>query len=128
MTAEKITKVNGKMMVPDNPMIPYIHGDGIGPEIWQAAQKVFDAAVQKAYQGARRVSWQSLLAGEVAFKETGQWLPDDTLRVLKEDLVAIKGPLTTPIGEGHRSINVTLRQKLDLYACFRPVNYYEGTP
>lgn len=128
MTAEKITKVNGKMMVPDNPIIPYIQGDGIGPEIWQAAQKVFDAAVQKAYQGARRVSWQSLLAGEVAFKETGQWLPDDTLRVLKEDLVAIKGPLTTPIGEGHRSINVTLRQKLDLYACFRPVNYYEGTP
>lgn len=128
MSAEKITMNHGKIQTPDQPVIPFIQGDGIGPEIWRAAQQVFDAAVKRAYHGTKQVHWEPLLAGEVAFQQTGQWLPDETLATLREDLVAIKGPLTTPIGEGHRSINVTLRQKLDLYACFRPVTYYEGTP
>lgn len=128
MTEEKVTMQNGQLQVPNNPVIPFIKGDGIGPEIWQAAQTVFDAAVQKAYDGQKRVKWLPLLAGEKAYQKTGQWLPDKTLSTLREDLVGIKGPLTTPIGVGHRSINVTLRQKLDLYACFRPVTYYPGTP
>ncbi|GAX05681.1 isocitrate dehydrogenase [Secundilactobacillus pentosiphilus] len=128
MTEEKVTMQNGQLQVPNNPVIPFIKGDGIGPEIWQAAQTVFDAAIQKAYDGQKQVKWLPLLAGEKAYQETGQWLPDKTLSTLREDLVGIKGPLTTPIGVGHRSINVTLRQKLDLYACFRPVTYYPGTP
>ena len=126
--SEKITMTDGKLTVPDNPQIPFISGDGIGPEIWAAAKEVFDAAIKKAYAGQKAVDWIPLLAGQTAFDQTGQWLPDETLETLKENLVAIKGPLTTPVGKGHRSINVTLRQKLDLYACFRPVKYYEGTP
>lgn len=126
--SEKITMTDGKLTVPNNPQIPFISGDGIGPEIWAAAKEVFDAAVKKAYAGQKAVDWIPLLAGQTAFDQTGQWLPDETLETLKENLVAIKGPLTTPVGKGHRSINVTLRQKLDLYACFRPVKYYEGTP
>ncbi|TLQ15795.1 NADP-dependent isocitrate dehydrogenase [Lentilactobacillus parafarraginis] len=128
MTEQKITMANGHLKVPDNPTIPFIQGDGIGPEIWKAAKIVFDAAVSKAYDGRRQINWLPLLAGEAAFQKTGQWLPDETLQSLKDYLVGIKGPLTTPIGVGHRSINVTLRQKLDLYACFRPVTYYPGTP
>lgn len=128
MQTEKI-EINGDQIVtPDHPIIPFIQGDGIGPEIWQAAQTVFDAAVESAYHGARKVEWLPLLAGEVAYKQTGEWLPEDTLAKLDQYLVGIKGPLTTPIGEGHRSINVTLRQKLDLYACFRPVTYFDGAP
>ncbi|WP_125770578.1 NADP-dependent isocitrate dehydrogenase [Companilactobacillus furfuricola] len=128
MTAEKITMQDHQLNTPKEPIIPFIAGDGIGPEIWEAAQSVFDEAVKKACKGKRKVSWQPLLAGETAFKQTGEWLPQETLDTLKANLVAIKGPLTTPIGKGHRSINVTLRQKLDLYACFRPVKYYEGSP
>ena len=128
MQTEKI-EINGDQIVtPDHPIIPFIQGDGIGPEIWQAAQTVFDAAVEFAYHGTRKVEWLPLLAGEVAYKQTGEWLPEDTLAKLDQYLVGIKGPLTTPIGEGHRSINVTLRQKLDLYACFRPVTYFDGAP
>lgn len=128
MTEEKVTMSNGQLQVPNNPTILFIEGDGIGPEIWKAAKTVFDAAVKKAYDGQKQVNWLPLLAGETAYKKTGQWLPDKTLATLREYLVGIKGPLTTPIGIGHRSINVTLRQKLDLYACFRPVTYYPGTP
>lgn len=128
MAAEKITKQNGKLQVPDNPIIPFIAGDGIGPEIWAAAKDVFDSAVQKAYHGKKKVEWKQLLAGEAAFDKTGEWLPQETVDTLIDNLVAIKGPLTTPIGKGHRSINVTLRQKLDLYACYRPVKYFDGSP
>ncbi|AKP68431.1 NADP-dependent isocitrate dehydrogenase [Companilactobacillus ginsenosidimutans] len=119
---------NGKLVTPDEPTIPFIAGDGIGPEIWSAAKVVFDAAVKQAYNGNKKVDWKPLLAGEVAYKKTGEWLPQETLDTLVDNLVAIKGPLTTPIGKGHRSINVTLRQKLDLYACFRPVKYFKGVP
>lgn len=125
---EKIVFENGKLVVSNFPIIPFIEGDGIGPEIWQAAKEVFDAAVQKAYQGKRKVVWQEVLAGEKAFNETGSWLPDETLDTIKTHLIAIKGPLTTPIGEGFRSLNVTLRQELDLYICYRPVRYFEGVP
>ncbi|WP_390406428.1 NADP-dependent isocitrate dehydrogenase [Lacticaseibacillus jixiensis] len=123
-----ISMHNGRLQTPAQPQIPYIQGDGIGPEIWQAAHKVFDAAVAKAYGDARQVDWLPLAAGEAAFADSGEWLPKATVDVLKSHLVAIKGPLTTPVGKGHRSINVTLRQTLDLYACFRPVQYYQGTP
>lgn len=125
---EKVVFENGKLVVSNFPIIPFIEGDGIGPEIWQAAKMVFDAAVQKAYQGKRKVIWQEVLAGEKAFNETGNWLPDETLDRIKTHLIAIKGPLTTPIGEGFRSLNVTLRQELDLYICYRPVRYFEGVP
>ncbi|MBM7687961.1 isocitrate dehydrogenase (NADP(+)) [Enterococcus ureilyticus] len=125
---EKIVFENGKLVVSNFPIIPFIEGDGIGPEIWQAAKEVFDAAVQKAYQGKRKVVWQEVLAGEKAFNETGSWLPNETLDTIKTHLIAIKGPLTTPIGEGFRSLNVTLRQELDLYICYRPVRYFEGVP
>lgn len=125
---EKVFFENGKLVVSNFPIIPFIEGDGIGPEIWQAAKEVFDAAVQKAYQGKRKVVWQEVLAGEKAFNETGSWLPDETLDTIKTHLIAIKGPLTTPIGEGFRSLNVTLRQELDLYICYRPVRYFEGVP
>jgi isocitrate dehydrogenase len=114
--------------VPDDPVIPFIEGDGIGPDIWAAAVRVFDAAVEKAYQGKRRVEWKEVLAGEKAYNETGSWLPDETVAAFAHYLVGIKGPLTTPIGGGIRSLNVALRQILDLYACVRPVRWYDGVP
>ena len=127
---EKITVKDGKLNVPDNPIIPFIEGDGTGPDIWRAARMVFDAAVEKAYDGKRKVVWFEIYAGEKANKVYGRevWLPDDTLEAIKEHIIAIKGPLTTPVGGGIRSLNVTLRQVLDLYACVRPVKYYEGVP
>uniref|UniRef100_A0A7V6A440 Isocitrate dehydrogenase [NADP] n=1 Tax=Desulfobacca acetoxidans TaxID=60893 RepID=A0A7V6A440_9BACT len=118
----------GKINVPENPTILYIEGDGTGPDIWRATRPVLDAAVAKAYGGGRRIDWQEVLAGEKAFKETGNYLPEESLAALREYRVALKGPLTTPIGGGIRSLNVTLRQVLDLYACIRPVRYYEGVP
>lgn len=119
---------NGQWVVPDTPILPYIEGDGTGPDIWRASRRVFDAAVLRAYGGRRRVEWREVLAGEKAFKHTGSWLPEDTLAVLKTHRIAIKGPLTTPVGGGIRSLNVALRQLLDLYACIRPVRYFEGVP
>jgi len=116
------------IQVPFEPIIPFIEGDGTGPDIWAAAVRVFDAAVHKAYKGARRVHWKEVLAGEKAFKMSGDWLPQETLDVISSHLVAIKGPLTTPVGGGIRSLNVALRQKLDLYACVRPVRWYTGVP
>ena len=127
MTAEKITiNVDGSISVPDQPVIPYIEGDGIGPDIWAASRKVIDAALQKCYGGSRKIAWLEVLAGEKAREQTGEWLPQATLDAIRENVVAIKGPLTTPVGEGIRSLNVTLRQVLDLYACVRPVRYYKG--
>ncbi|MFN8244493.1 MAG: NADP-dependent isocitrate dehydrogenase [Ferruginibacter sp.] len=127
--AEKITMgANGKLTVPANPVIPFIEGDGIGPEIWRVAQKVFDTAVAKAYGGERKIEWKEMLAGEKAFKLTGEWLPAETLLTAKEYIVSIKGPLTTPIGGGIRSLNVAMRQDLDLYACVRPVKWFKGVP
>lgn len=128
IVGEKVYFENGKLKVPDFPVIPFIEGDGIGPEIWQASKQVFEAAVKKAYGEKRGIIWKELLAGEKAFNETGSWLPDDTLATIKSHLLAIKGPLTTPIGGGFRSLNVTLRQELDLYICYRPVRYFEGVP
>ena len=125
---EKITLNKGKLSVPNNPIIPFIEGDGTGVDIWPASKKVFDAAVQKAYNGAKKIEWLEVLAGEKAFNKTGEWLPMKTLNVFKEYLVGIKGPLTTPVGGGIRSLNVALRQELDLYACLRPVRWFEGTP
>lgn len=119
---------NGHLNVPDHPVIPFIEGDGTGADIWRASQPVFDAAVQKAYAGKRQITWKEVLAGEKAFKQTGHWLPDDTLTAFKQYLVGIKGPLTTPIGGGIRSLNVALRQILDLYVCLRPVRWFEGVP
>lgn len=128
MSGTKITIANGKIQVPNNPVIPFIEGDGIGPDIWAASERVLDAAVEKAYGGERKIHWKEVLAGEKAFAQTGEWLPNETLDVINEFLVAIKGPLTTPVGGGIRSLNVALRQKLDLYACVRPVQYFEGVP
>lgn len=128
MVPEKIRIVDGKLSVPDNPVIPFIEGDGTGPDIWKASVRVFDAAVQKAYNGRKKVSWKELLAGEKAFQLSGNWLPDETLEGFREYLVGIKGPLTTPVGEGMRSLNVALRQLLDLYTCYRPVRYFNGVP
>lgn len=128
MSGSKITIENGKLHVPDNPVIPFIEGDGTGPDIWAASVRVFDAAVQKAYGGKRKISWLEVLAGEKAFDKTGDWLPQQTLDLIDEYKVAIKGPLTTPVGGGIRSLNVALRQKLDLYACVRPVRWYSGVP
>ncbi|WP_086444679.1 NADP-dependent isocitrate dehydrogenase [Candidatus Enterococcus lemimoniae] len=128
INGEKVVLAEGKLVVPDFPIIPFIEGDGIGPEIWQAAKNVFDVAVNKAYQGTRKVIWQEVLAGEKAFNKTGSWLPDETLETINSHLVGIKGPLTTPIGGGIRSLNVALRQELDLYICYRPVRYFEGVP
>ncbi len=128
MSGTKITFDNGKLNVPDNPIICFIEGDGTGPDIWKASQAVMDAAVTKAYGGKKKIAWREVLAGEKAFNKTGKWLPDETLKDLEEYLVGIKGPLTTPVGGGIRSLNVTLRQVLDLFACVRPVKYYEGTP
>lgn len=126
MTAEKIKIENGKLIVPNNPILPFIEGDGIGPDIWKAAVRVFDAAVEKSYAGERKIKWLEVLAGEKAFNKTGSWLPQETLDTFKEYLVGIKGPLTTPIGGGIRSLNVALRQELDLYVCQRPVRYFKG--
>lgn len=124
--SEKITLENGRLSVPNHPVIPFIEGDGIGQDIWKNARAVFDAAVAKAYHGQKTIQWLEVLAGQKAHKTTGQWLPDDTLEATKEYLVAIKGPLETPVGGGIRSLNVTLRQELDLYACVRPVRYFQG--
>lgn len=127
--AEKITmNSNGKLTVPDQPIVPFIEGDGIGPEIWQVAQKVFDTAVEKAYNGTRKIEWKEILAGEKAFKQTGEWMPAETLQSAKDYIVSIKGPLTTPIGGGIRSLNVAMRQDLDLFACVRPVKWFKGVP
>jgi isocitrate dehydrogenase len=119
-------KADGVLNVPATPVIPFIEGDGIGPDIWAAARKVLDAAVARSYGGARKIEWLEILAGEKAFRATGEWLPQETIDALRKYVVSIKGPLTTPVGEGMRSLNVTLRQVLDLYACVRPVRYYEG--
>jgi len=116
------------LSVPENPIIPFIEGDGTGPDIWRASVRVFDAAVNKAYKGKKKIEWKEVLAGEKAFNKTGNWLPADTLSDFKEYLVGIKGPLTTPVGEGMRSLNVALRQELDLYTCYRPVRYFNGVP
>lgn len=124
--SEKITLENGRLSVPNHPVIPFIEGDGIGQDIWKNARAVFDAAVAKAYHGQKTIQWLEVFAGQKAHKTTGQWLPDDTLEAIKEYLVAIKGPLETPVGGGIRSLNVTLRQELDLYACVRPVRYFQG--
>jgi len=126
--AGAITYQDGRWVVPEEPVIPFIEGDGTGPDIWRAARRVFDAAVQHTSTGKRKISWREVLAGEKAFKETGNWLPDATLDVIREHRVAIKGPLTTPVGGGIRSLNVTLRQLLDLYACIRPVRWFQGVP
>ncbi len=128
MSGSKITIANGKLNVPNDPIIPFIEGDGIGPDIWAAAVRVLDAAVEKAYNGERKIHWKEVYTGQKAFDKTGEWLPQETLDTIKEYLVAIKGPLTTPIGGGIRSLNVALRQKLDLFACVRPVRYFEGVP
>ena len=126
--ADKILFEKGRLQVPNSPIIPYIQGDGIGGDIWKNAQLVFDKAVEKAYGGRRKVVWKEVLAGKKAADQTGDWLPDETLATIKDCLVAIKGPLETPIGEGIRSLNVALRQELDLYACLRPVRYFKGVP
>jgi isocitrate dehydrogenase len=128
MDGEKITINNGILNVPDRPVIPFIIGDGTGPDIWNASVRVFDAAVEKAYKGKRKIIWKEVLAGEKAFSQTGNWLPDETLDAIREYIVAIKGPLTTPVGGGIRSLNVALRQILDLYVCLRPVKYFKGVP
>ena len=125
---KKITLKNGQLNVPDNPVIPYIEGDGIGPDVWLASQRVMDAAVKKAYGGKKEIKWLEVYAGEKANKLTGSWLPDETVDTCREFLVAIKGPLTTPIGGGIRSLNVALRQVLDLYVCLRPVRWFKGVP
>ncbi|SHG72759.1 isocitrate dehydrogenase (NADP) [Thermosyntropha lipolytica DSM 11003] len=128
MQGEKITVNNGVLNVPDYPIIPFIEGDGTGPDIWAAASRVFDAAVEKAYGGKKKIVWKEVLAGEKAFNTTGEWLPQETLEIIKEYIIAIKGPLTTPVGGGIRSLNVALRQELDLYVCLRPVRYFKGVP
>ncbi|GGG29754.1 isocitrate dehydrogenase [NADP] [Lysinibacillus alkalisoli] len=124
----KIVVENGVLNVPNNPVIPFIEGDGIGPDIWAAASRVIDAAVEKAYNGEKKIEWLEVLAGQKAFDKTGEWLPQDTLDKINEYLIAIKGPLTTPIGGGIRSLNVALRQQLDLYVCLRPVRHFDGVP
>jgi isocitrate dehydrogenase len=128
MNEQKISIENGTLKVPDNPVIPFIEGDGTGRDIWAASVKVFDAAVSKAYSGKRSIQWKEVLAGEKAFNATGDWLPEATLDAFREYLVGIKGPLTTPVGGGIRSLNVALRQILDLYVCLRPVRYFKGVP
>ena len=128
MSGTKIDYRDGRWVVPENPIIPFIEGDGTGPDIWRASRRVFDAAVQRTSGGRRQVEWREVLAGEKAFKATGNWLPDETLDVIRAHRVAIKGPLTTPVGGGIRSLNVALRQLLDLYACVRPVRWFKGVP
>jgi len=127
-SGQPIRMTDGKLQVPDNPILPFIEGDGTGPDIWRASQRVFDAAVDKAYGGKRKIAWLEVLAGEKAFNQTNNWLPDETVEAFKTYLVGIKGPLTTPIGGGIRSLNVALRQLLDLYVCLRPVRYFAGVP
>ena len=124
----RIAYDDGRWIVPDRPVIPFIEGDGTGPDIWRASRRVFDAAVDRASRGQRQVVWKEVLAGEKSFKQSGNWLPEETLAVIREHRVAIKGPLTTPVGGGIRSLNVTLRQLLDLYACIRPVRWFRGVP
>ena len=126
--ATPITMGPDGLQVPDDPIIPFIEGDGIGPDIWRAAQRVFDTAVERAYDGTRSVAWTEVLAGQKAFDQTGQWLPEETIEMFRSHLVGIKGPLTTPVGGGIRSLNVALRQILDLYVCIRPVRWYRGVP
>jgi isocitrate dehydrogenase len=129
MAGERIQySENGTLVVPDHPIIPYIEGDGVGPDIWRAAVRVFDAAVEKSFGGRRGVHWLEIYAGEKAFRQSGEWAPEETIEAIREHKVGIKGPLTTPVGGGIRSINVLLRQRLDLYACIRPVKYLSGTP
>ncbi|HCY0926434.1 TPA: NADP-dependent isocitrate dehydrogenase [Staphylococcus aureus] len=128
MTAEKITQGTEGLNVHNEPIIPFIIGDGIGPDIWKAASRVIDAAVEKAYNGEKRIEWKEVLAGQKAFDTTGEWLPQETLDTIKEYLIAVKGPLTTPIGGGIRSLNVALRQELDLFTCLRPVRWFKGVP
>ncbi len=125
---QEIKEEGGKLKIPDNPIIPFIEGDGTGPDIWRASQRVLDAGIDKAYGGKKAIAWFQVMAGETSFNETGEWLPEDTLKAIEHYKVAIKGPLTTPVGGGIRSLNVTLRQKLDLYACVRPVRYFQGVP
>src|SRR6202522_4483093 len=124
----KISIQAGKLNVPENPILPFIRGDGTGPDIWAASERVFDAAVEKAYGGTRKISWFEVFAGEAAKNKFDNWLPDDTVEAFKEYLVGIKGPLTTPVGGGIRSLNVALRQMLDLYVCLRPVQWFAGVP
>jgi isocitrate dehydrogenase len=127
--AEKISMgANGVLQVPNHPIIPFIQGDGIGPDIWSASVRVFDAAVAKAYNGEKKIEWKEVVAGERAFNETGSWMPDETMQAFKDYLISIKGPLTTPVGGGIRSLNVALRQELDLFVCLRPVKYFTGVP
>ncbi|GGA36851.1 NADP-dependent isocitrate dehydrogenase [Psychrobacillus lasiicapitis] len=128
MTTGKITVENGVLNVPNTAIIPFIEGDGTGPDIWASASRVLEAAVEKAYNGEKKIEWKEVLAGQKAFDQTGEWLPQETLDVINEYLIAIKGPLTTPIGGGIRSLNVALRQELDLYTCLRPVRYFTGVP
>jgi isocitrate dehydrogenase len=128
MSDQKISISKGKLVVPENPTIPYIEGDGTGVDIWPASKHVFDAAVEKAYKGKRKITWKEVLAGEKSFKKVNNWLPEETLDTFREYLVGIKGPLTTPVGGGIRSLNVALRQELDLYACVRPVRWFKGVP
>jgi isocitrate dehydrogenase len=125
---EKITMQNGKLNVPDQPIVPFIEGDGIGPDIWRASKRMMDAAVEKAYGGKRRIQWMEVYAGEKAFNNFNTWLPEETIRAFREFIVGIKGPLTTPVGGGIRSLNVALRKELDLYACVRPVRWFQGLP
>ncbi len=127
-SGERITVVNGVLNVPNNPIIPFIEGDGTGRDIWKASKRVLDAAVEKAYKGEKQIAWYEVFAGEKAFNTYGEWLPADTLTAIREMIIAIKGPLTTPIGGGIRSLNVALRQELDLYVCLRPVRYFDGVP
>ncbi|MFC0187903.1 NADP-dependent isocitrate dehydrogenase [Fictibacillus aquaticus] len=128
VNGERITVDNGVLNVPNNPVIPFIEGDGTGPDIWAAASRVLEAAVEKAYNGEKSIVWKEVLAGEKAFNQTGEWLPEETLDVIRDYIIAIKGPLTTPVGGGIRSLNVALRQELDLFTCLRPVRYFQGVP
>ncbi len=128
MSEAKISVKDGVLQVPNEPIIPFIEGDGIGPDIWAASSRVLDAAVEKAYNGERKISWKEVYAGQKAFDKTGEWLPEATLEAIREYFIAIKGPLTTPVGGGIRSLNVALRQELDLFVCLRPVRYFEGVP
>src|SRR6186713_56195 len=127
-TGGKISISGGKLTVPDHPIIPFIRGDGTGPDIWAASERVLDTAVAKAYSGKRKIAWMEVFAGEASKNKFDNWLPDDTVDAFKEFLVGIKGPLTTPVGGGIRSLNVALRQMLDLYVCLRPVQYFSGVP
>ena len=127
-TGENIRYEKGGLIVPDRPVIPFIEGDGIGPDIWQAAVRVINKAVETCWHGDREIVWEEVLAGEKAFRNTGEWLPPSTLETFRQNRVGIKGPLTTPVGEGIRSLNVTLRQELDLYACVRPAAIFQASP